>query len=58
MVSLLQETYRELRPRAPLPDFDLRFYPFANINNTIRLSRGPTETAAQRFAGGQLRSRC
>jgi predicted metal-dependent hydrolase len=40
MVSLLQETYRELRPRAPLPDFDLRFYPFANINNTIRLSEG------------------
>jgi predicted metal-dependent hydrolase len=37
---LLQETYRELRPRAPFPEFELRFYPFVNINNTIRLSDG------------------
>ena len=40
MLSLLHETYRELRPRAPLPEFDLQFYPFANINNTIRLAEG------------------
>ena len=37
---LLEETYRELRPRAPLPEFELRFYPFANVNNTIRLREG------------------
>jgi len=40
LLPLLHETYRELRPRAPLPDFDLRFYPFANINNTVRLADG------------------
>lgn len=34
---ILQETYRELRPRASLPEFEVQFYPFANINNTIRL---------------------
>jgi len=36
----LQETYRELRPRAPFPEFELQFYPFVNINNTIRLAEG------------------
>ena len=40
LLSLLQEVYREVRPRAPMPEFDLRFYPFANINNTIRLAEG------------------
>lgn len=35
--QILHETYRELRPRAPMPEFEVRFYPFANINNTIRL---------------------
>ncbi len=38
--NLLQETYRELRPRAPIPEFRVDFYPFANINNTIRLRDG------------------
>ncbi len=37
LLKLLQHTYRELRPRAPMPEFEIRFYPFANINNTIRL---------------------
>jgi len=37
---LLREAYRELRPRADMPAFELRFYPFANINNTIRLREG------------------
>jgi hypothetical protein len=40
LLPLLHETYRELRPRAPLPEFELQFYPFANINNTIRLAEG------------------
>jgi hypothetical protein len=35
--KLLQHTYRELRPRAPMPEFEIQFYPFTNINNTIRL---------------------
>jgi len=38
--KLLERTYRELRPRAPLPEFQLSFYPFANINCTIRLREG------------------
>jgi predicted metal-dependent hydrolase len=29
--------YRELRPRAPMPQFHVEFFPFSNINNTIRL---------------------
>jgi hypothetical protein len=40
LLPLLHEIYRELRPRAPIPEFDLQFYPFANINNTIRLTQG------------------
>lgn len=38
--EILQRTYRELRPRAPIPVFHAQFYPFANINNTIRLRDG------------------
>lgn len=38
--KLLHEVYRELRPRAPIPEFKVEFYPFANINNTIRLRDG------------------
>jgi predicted metal-dependent hydrolase len=38
--EIFQETYRELRPRAPIPVMQIRFYPFANINNTIRLREG------------------
>ena len=40
IVSIFQESYRELRPRAPMPDFQVRFFPFANINNTIRFRDG------------------
>jgi hypothetical protein len=35
--NIFQTTYRELRPRAPMPEFRVEFYPFANVNNTIRL---------------------
>jgi hypothetical protein len=35
--NIFQTTYRELRPRAPIPEFRVEFYPFANVNNTIRL---------------------
>ena len=34
------EAYRELRPRAPYPEFHVEFFPFSNINNTIRLRDG------------------
>lgn len=32
--------YRELRPRAPMPEFGIEFFAFANLNNTIRLREG------------------
>src|SRR5438105_10980667 len=35
--EIFQSTYRELRPRAAMPDFDVHFFHFANVNNTIRL---------------------
>ncbi len=38
--QLFQETYRELRPRAPLPELRVEFFSFANVNNTIRLREG------------------
>jgi hypothetical protein len=38
--SLFESAYRELRPRAPLPQFEIRFFPFSNLNNTIRLREG------------------
>jgi hypothetical protein len=39
LLPLLHDTYRELRPRAPFPEFDVQFYPFVNINNTVRLAQ-------------------
>jgi predicted metal-dependent hydrolase len=38
--QIFQETYRELRPRAPSPELSVEFFAFANINNTIRLREG------------------
>ncbi len=38
--EIFQNTYRELRPRAPMPSLHVRFYPFVSINNTIRLRQG------------------
>jgi SprT-like family len=35
--DIFQRTYRELRPRAAMPEFRVEFYPFASVNNTIRL---------------------
>ncbi len=40
LIQLFERTYRELRPRAPMPEFDARFYRFTHINNTIRLREG------------------
>jgi hypothetical protein len=38
--EIFQETYRELRPHAPIPPMHVRFYSFVSINNTIRLRQG------------------
>ena len=40
LAALFTRLYRELRPRAPLPEFHVSFYHFTNINNTIRLRDG------------------
>lgn len=40
LLPIFQETYRELRPRAPIPDLSVEFFAFANVNNTIRLREG------------------
>ncbi|MGH9524901.1 MAG: M48 family peptidase [Terriglobales bacterium] len=40
LVPIFQQAYRELRPRAPMPEFQARFYPFSNVNNTIRIREG------------------
>ena len=37
---IFQQEYRNLQPRAPMPDFHIEFFPFAGINNTIRLREG------------------
>ncbi len=38
--EIFQETYRELRPSAVIPDLKIEFFAFANVNNTIRLRDG------------------
>lgn len=38
--EIFSEAYREIRPRAPFPEFRIEFFPFSNINNTIRLREG------------------
>ena len=40
LLQIFQETYRELRPRAPIPDLAVEFFAFVSINNTIRLREG------------------
>jgi hypothetical protein len=37
LADIFQRSYRDLRPRAPMPEFGIEFFPFANVNNTIRL---------------------
>ncbi len=39
-IDIFRAAYRELRPRAAMPEIEVRFYPFANLNNTIRLRDG------------------
>jgi hypothetical protein len=36
-VDIFHRAYRELRPRAAMPEMHVRFFPFASINNTVRL---------------------
>jgi predicted metal-dependent hydrolase len=40
LLELFQESHRELRPSAPIPELRIEFFAFANVNNTIRLRQG------------------
>ncbi|HUY81262.1 MAG TPA: hypothetical protein VMU92_06025 [Acidobacteriaceae bacterium] len=39
-VSIFEQEYRAIRPRAPMPPFDIRFRRFTSLNTTIRLREG------------------
>lgn len=38
--QVFEVAYRDLRPRAPMPPFDIRFRRFVSLNTTIRLREG------------------
>jgi hypothetical protein len=40
LLEIFQTTYRELRPASPIPELNIEFFAFANVNNTIRLREG------------------
>jgi hypothetical protein len=40
LTEVFQQTHRELRPRSAVPELQVEFFGFANINNTIRLREG------------------
>lgn len=40
LISIFQEEYRALRPRAPIPPIAIRFRRFTSLNTTIRLRQG------------------
>jgi hypothetical protein len=40
LIQIFEQAFRDLRPRTPLPEFEVRFYRFTNINCTIRLRQG------------------
>jgi hypothetical protein len=44
-VSIFQEEYRALRPRAPMPPIALRFRRFTSLNTRIRLREGKIEVS-------------
>lgn len=40
LLPIFQDTYRELRPRAAMPEISVEFYSYASISNTIRMRNG------------------
>ncbi|HUN89299.1 MAG TPA: hypothetical protein VMU28_10935 [Terriglobales bacterium] len=36
-LDIFKQAYRELRPRAAMPEIEVRFFQFASVNNTVRL---------------------
>jgi hypothetical protein len=35
--SIFRNAHRQLRPRTPLPEIQIEFFPFAGLNHTARL---------------------
>jgi len=40
LLKVFEKSYRELRPRAPMPELKVEFYPYAGVNHTIRMRDG------------------
>jgi predicted metal-dependent hydrolase len=40
LLHIFEETYRELRSHAPLPELEVEFFAFTSIKNTIRMRQG------------------
>jgi predicted metal-dependent hydrolase len=40
LLPLFEQEYRALRPRAPIPPLEARFYRFTSLNTTIRIREG------------------
>lgn len=40
LLEIFQESYSELRPGTAIPELNVEFFAFANVNNTIRLRNG------------------
>ena len=40
LLQIFQESYRELRPGAQIPELTVEFFAFVNISNTIRMREG------------------
>ncbi len=40
VLQIFQETFGELRPGSSLPELNVEFFAFANVNNTVRLREG------------------
>ncbi len=40
--EIFVRAFRELRPRTPQPEFSIQFYPYANLDSTIRLNADRT----------------
>jgi predicted metal-dependent hydrolase len=40
ILTIFLESYRDLRPETSPPALSVQFFPFANVNNTIRLREG------------------
>jgi hypothetical protein len=38
--EIFERVFRSLRPRTPLPEFEVKFRPYADINNVIRIRDG------------------